>query len=148
MTSSASVILEYEERMLSFRPLGGSVTTLRLRCRMPMGKRSVGSVVSHSRKSCGSQVLKCHRETINSVCTYTVVFTCRICADDCVQLDHRDGGTEVLPQTYHTQRCTNVCMHACMHAHTHIFRVRKCTLWGFSSLSRIFSKVLSHLGSR
>lgn len=48
----ASVILEYEERMLSLRPLGGSVTTFRLRCRMPMGKRSVGSVVSHNRKSC------------------------------------------------------------------------------------------------
>ena len=50
--SRESVILEYEERMLSLRPLGGSVTTLRLRCRMPMGNRSVGSVVSHSLKSC------------------------------------------------------------------------------------------------
>jgi len=93
VTSNASVILEYEERMLSLRPLGGSVTTLRLRCRMPMGKRSVGSVVSHSRKSCSSHMFKCYLETTNSVCSYTVGFTCRICADDCMQLDHRDGGT-------------------------------------------------------
>ena len=40
--------------MLSLRPLGGSLTTLSERCRMPSGKASVGSVVSHRRKSgCG-----------------------------------------------------------------------------------------------
>lgn len=70
VTHSESVILEYEERMLSLRPLGGSVTTLRLRCRMPMGKRSVGSVVSHSRKSCSSQAFRCHLVTINPEYTY------------------------------------------------------------------------------
>ena len=37
--------------MLSLRPSGGSVTTLRLRCRMPRGNLSVGSVVIHSLKS-------------------------------------------------------------------------------------------------
>ena len=40
--------------MLRRRPLGGSVTTLSERCSTPSGKRSVGSVVSHRRKSlCG-----------------------------------------------------------------------------------------------
>jgi len=41
--------------MFNLRPSGGSVTTLRLFCKMPMGKRSVGSVVIQSRKSlCGA----------------------------------------------------------------------------------------------
>jgi len=40
--------------MLSFKPSGGSVTTLRLRCKIPMGKDCVGMVVSQSLKSlCG-----------------------------------------------------------------------------------------------
>mmetsp|Transcript_34721 Transcript_34721/g.82805 ORF Transcript_34721/g.82805 Transcript_34721/m.82805 type:complete len:287 (-) Transcript_34721:1429-2289(-) len=40
--------------MLSFMPLGGSVTTLSERCRMPMGNSGCGDDESHSRKeACG-----------------------------------------------------------------------------------------------
>merc|ERR1712070_763794 len=48
---SSSSTLEYDCRMLSFSPFGGSVTTLRDIWRMLSGKFSVGSVVIHSRKS-------------------------------------------------------------------------------------------------
>ena len=58
--------------MLSLRPLGGSVTTFRLRCRMPMGKRSVGSVVSHNRKSCMAQC-QLHDKQVSLHTAYTLL---------------------------------------------------------------------------
>merc|ERR1712072_1051025 len=44
-------ILAKVARIFNFRPSGGSVTTFKDFCNMPMGKRSVGSVVIQSLKS-------------------------------------------------------------------------------------------------